>query len=123
MSLAIDCQDSDDAVLTQEEEAAQLALQLDEIKNLAQSVPCENAEEWTFTAYGSKACGGPAGYIAYSLAIDNELFLEMVDAYTQAERNYNEKWGVVSDCSMVVEPTSVTCQNGEPVFEYQSIAN
>ncbi len=35
-----------------------------EIIRLAESVPCTNASEWKFTPMGSKACGGPARYLA-----------------------------------------------------------
>ena len=89
-----------------------------EIVALSESVSCENDSEWTFTAIGSKACGGPIGYIAYASTIDTENFLAKVEAYTAAQKKYNEENGIVSDCSLAKEPTGVVCQDGKPSFEY-----
>lgn len=103
---------------SQEEEARQLEKLLDEIENLASSVTCEDPSEWTFTAYGSKPCGGTVGYIAYAKSINTKEFLKKVEAYTNKQDSFNRKWGIVSDCSAPVQPSGVTCENGLPVFEY-----
>lgn len=89
-----------------------------EFANLAYSSSCTNANNWSFTAYGSKACGGPQGYIAYSNDINTTLFLEKVAEYTKAENQYNIKWGIVSDCAVPPIPTGITCENGFPVLLY-----
>ena len=89
-----------------------------EIENLAYSTNCTNANNWQFAAYGAKACGGPQGYIPYSNKIDTATFLQKIAAYTQAEKDYNYKWGVISDCSIVNPPKSIVCQNGFPVVKY-----
>ncbi len=89
-----------------------------EIYNLSISVPCEDAKDWTFTAYGSKACGGPQGFIPYSNQIDVVNFLNKVDTYTAAENAYNIKWGIISTCDLPQQPTSVACQNGLPILNY-----
>ena len=83
-----------------------------EIENLAYSTNCTNANDWQFAAYGAKACGGPQGYIPYSNKIDTAAFLQKIAAYTQAEKDYNFKWGVISDCSIVNPPKTIECQNG-----------
>lgn len=62
--------------LTQEQEAQNLNKLFTEIESLATNENCNESTEWTFTSYGSKACGGPAGFIAYSKNIDTEFFLE-----------------------------------------------
>lgn len=103
---------------TQQEEAEHLQALLAEIKDMAKSVACEDASIWEFTAYGSKACGGPIGYIAYANTIDNQLFLEKVAAHKAAEDAYNQKWGIASDCMLAAEPSDVTCENGEAVLVY-----
>ena len=89
-----------------------------EIENLAYSANCTNANDWQFAAYGAKACGGPQGYIPYSNKIDTASFLQKIAAYTQAEKDYNFKWGVISDCSIVNPPKTIECQNGFPVVKY-----
>ena len=102
----------------QEQEHQALMERFDEFANLVYSVSCTNANNWSFTAYGSKACGGPQGYIAYSNDIDTTLFLEKVAEYTEAENQYNIKWGIVSDCAITPTPIALICENGVPVLQY-----
>ncbi len=102
----------------QETDHRNLMALFDEEYNLSISVSCEDATDWTFTAYGSKACGGPQGFIAYSKQIDVVNFLEKVDTYTAAENTYNIKWGIISTCDLPQQPTSVECQNGLPILKY-----
>lgn len=115
----VSCDDDDENLITQEAEQQQLDVMLAEIQTLAGSVSCENASEWTFISYGSKACGGPIGYIAYSTTIDTVDFLNKVEVHRQAEDEFNKKWGVASDCSLALEPTGVICENGSPKFIYE----
>jgi hypothetical protein len=89
-----------------------------EIQNLSYSVSCSDANNWLFTSYGSKACGGPQGYIAYSSLIDTVSFLQKIETYTQAEKDFNFKYGVISDCSIPSAPISVECKNGYPILKY-----
>ncbi|ARV15883.1 hypothetical protein [Polaribacter sp. SA4-12] len=89
-----------------------------EIQNLSYSVSCSDSGDWLFTAYGAKACGGPQGFIAYSSLIDTVSFLEKIETYTQAEKDFNLKYGVVSDCSIPTAPISVECQNSYPILKY-----
>lgn len=89
-----------------------------EIEFLANSKECLNSSEWTFTSFGSKACGGPLGYIAYSNNIDTKLFLEKIETHRTLQKKYNEKWGIISNCSIPPKPLSIKCENGKPVLEY-----
>lgn len=86
-----------------------------EIVALSESVPCTNSAEWKFTPMGSKACGGPTQYIAYHQSIETD-FLDLVSQYTQLQAAYNEKYNIVSDCSLLVAPRNVICEGGKPVF-------
>lgn len=86
--------------------------------SLSESETCSDSEDWLFTAYGSKACGGPIGYIAYSKKIDQNYFLGLVDRFTELQAEYNQKTGAVSDCALAVRPTRVTCENRKPKFIY-----
>jgi len=107
-----------DDKLTQDQEAQNLDQMLTEIQNLASSVSCENASDWTFTSFGSKACGGPVSFIAYSTSIDVNLFLKKIKEYQKAQEAFNSKWGIFSDCSFPQQPIRVICQDGNPIFEY-----
>lgn len=99
-------------------EAKQLAELYAEIEKLAEGKPCTDASEWSFTPIGSKPCGGPSGYIAYSTQIDTEHFFNRVALYDMLQKKFNEKWGVSSDCAVVPAPTGVQCVEGKPQFIY-----
>lgn len=103
---------------TQNEELDKLNNLYENIHTLATSKTCEESDDWNFTPNGHKACGGPKEYIAYSSNIDTTLFLELVKEYTSLEKEYNQKWEIVSDCSTPQEPVSVTCKDNVPTFNY-----
>ena len=88
-----------------------------EIIRLAESVPCTNASEWKFTPMGSKACGGPARYIAYHQSVEREI-LDLVDRFTALQKAYNEQNNVVSDCMLVGPPRTVQCEANKAVLVY-----
>jgi hypothetical protein len=105
--------------LTEQEEEHKYLMDLfDEIEALTYTNSCVDAINWTFTAYGSKACGGFQGYIPYSINIDTDAFLNKVEVYTKAEKEFNIKWGIISDCLVVIEPEGVECINGYPSLTY-----
>ena len=84
--------------------------------NLSKEI--NDAHKLSFTAFGAKACGGPQGYLPYSNQIDTNAFLKKVEVYSQSEKEYNLKWGVISDCAIVNPPKSIECQNGYPILKY-----
>ena len=104
--------------LTKKQENQNLIQLFSEIERLANSESCTDSSEWTFTDYGSKVCGGPVGFIAYSRNIDTKIFLKKIDEYKIAQQEFNIKWGIMSDCSTPLEPSRVLCENGSAVFEY-----
>jgi hypothetical protein len=105
-------------ITDQEKDHQKIMLLFDEIATLSYSVSCTNSNNWSFIGYGAKACGGSQGFIAYANQIDTTTFLQKVAKYTQAEKEYNFKWGIISDCSVPNEPESVACKNGFPSFNY-----
>lgn len=109
---------SSDDELSIEEDARRLEALFQEIQSMAESQPCEDASIWTFRDYGSKACGGPVGYIAYPTTIDTGAFLEKIEAHRAAQQAFNEKWDVISDCSFPAQPTGILCRDGLPVLQY-----
>ncbi len=89
-----------------------------QINLLATSENCTNSNDWTFTPVGSKPCGGPMSYIAYSRKIDEKKFLELVQSYTELQADFNKRNGVISDCALVARPIGVTCENSKAVLIY-----
>ncbi|HKO77174.1 MAG TPA: hypothetical protein VJU52_08155 [Flavobacterium sp.] len=91
--------------------------------SMVNSTQCSNPAEWSFTAIGSKSCGGPTGFIPYSLKINVTDFLKKVEDYTKAEDAYNKKWGIISTCDIILPPTRVDCVNGKPTLMYSDLEN
>ncbi len=117
--LLFSCNEVDTVPASSQENDQKVLLELlTEIKSTANSTPCTDATTWKYTAYGNKACGGPQGYLAYPTNIDTTSFLAKVARYTQKERAFNEKWGIVSDCSMTQKPVGIRCNNGSAELIY-----
>jgi len=116
--IGICCSCKQDDEINQEQEAETLNQMFSEIENLASNVSCDDSAEWTFTNFGSKPCGGPVGFIAYSTNIDIDLFLESIEEHRIKQNEFNKKWGLISDCSIPPQPIGVICEDGHPVLEY-----
>lgn len=118
--LSIACKRGDSVEVIEESEPLcyELNLRFEEINSLSNSKTCTDSSIWEYTAYGSKACGGPQGYIAYSTELDVADFLQKVKEYTELEEEYNRKTGIVSTCILPAEPSDVACKSGEPAFLY-----
>ena len=101
-----------------EKEHRSLMILFDEIQNLVYAITCNDTLNWTFTAYGTKACGGPQGYIAYATHMDTVAFLKKIELYTEAEKEFNITWGIISDCGISTQTISVACSNGHPMLTY-----
>ncbi|MGX1024025.1 hypothetical protein [Psychroflexus sp. MBR-150] len=110
------CSNTDDE-LTKNQEAKLLDEMFSEIENLALSQECDDPTEWRITSYGSKACGGPIGYLAYSINIDTVSFLNKIEKHRIAQQAFNEKWDIISDCSVPIQPESVICVDSKPILE------
>ncbi len=114
---SIQC-DDDLPPITQEFQQEELNLLKAEIENLANTSICNDNYECKFIAFGSKPCGGPWDYLAYSTSIDTEQLEMLVENYNQKEDLFNKKWNIASDCSFVTPPTSITCENNTCVPVY-----
>ena len=88
------------------------------LKRMAKANSCDETTKFKFTAYGSKACGGPQGFMPYSSEINEAEFLAKVEQYNQAEKNYNIKYKVVSNCMVEMPPQRVVCVDGKPSLDY-----
>lgn len=119
LSALLACEDKDMRGSKNNDEADLSKLRI-EIEKLSGQSNCDAATQWGITAIGEKACGGPAGYIAYSKKIDVELFLKKVALYNQKQKAFNVKWQVMSDCSLPMQPDGVVCMEGKAKLIYNN---
>lgn len=116
----IGCNDSDDNDTDQDTDAAALQTSLDTINALANQSACGENFTCKFIGLGEKACGGNKSYLLYSTSIDTETLEAMVIAYNKSEKEFNVKWGIISDCSLIMPPTGTSCENGKCVAVYDN---
>jgi hypothetical protein len=109
---------SNDSESSKEQETENLEKMRAEIFLLSASKQCEDPADWDFTAIGSKACGGPTGFIAFSLKLNTTEFLEKVKKYTNSQKEFNIKWGIISTCDLTPSPSSINCVDGKPHLIY-----
>lgn len=104
-------------------EKAQDQLELDKmlqkITAMANSVECNNSNDWNFIALGEKACGGPKGYIAYSKTVIKDGFEDLVKEYNEADIAFNKKYKLISDCMLLLPPSMITCKDGKAELIYK----
>jgi len=108
----------DDSKPTMEDEQKALISSKDFIEDLAATAICNESTECKFIALGSKPCGGPWSYLVYSTSIEVNKLEGMVEDYNKNEAAFNLKWEVISDCSFLLPPTSVICENNKCVAVY-----
>ena len=115
--MATQC-DKDKSPLTYEEERAELDIYKDDIEDLAATSICNDTTECLFVGFGSKPCGGPWTYLVYTNSIDVDQLLLWVNDYNQLEQELNEKWGIISDCSVTPSPLGFECIDNtcNPIF-------
>ncbi len=119
MSLSLmvfQCEDNSRPTMEKEQEALNESKII--IEDIAATAICNESAECKFIALGSKPCGGPWGYLVYSTSIDVTKLEGMVEDYNKNEAAFNLKWGVISDCSFVLPPTSMICENNKCVAVY-----
>ncbi|MDT0606781.1 BPTI/Kunitz domain-containing protein [Croceitalea rosinachiae] len=105
---------SNDDELSQDD----LDVQLLEIRALSEGEVCNDVADWRFVAIGAKACGGPSGYMAYSIKIDTLSFFAKVEEYTSAQKQYNMDNGIISDCAIDPIPVGIQCKDDVAVLIY-----
>jgi hypothetical protein len=116
--MAFQCED--DFNLTMEDEQKTLMTNKKIIEDLAATSVCNENTECKFIAFGSKPCGGPWSYLIYSTSIDTNELESLVEEYNQAQANFNQKWGIVSDCALTLPPSSINCENNSCIPVYQN---
>ena len=99
--------------LGKEDDLAELNNLKEEIELLVDSDICSENSDCDSVAFGSKACGGPKTYLVFSTSINVEMLQQKVATYNALEDAFNKKWGIISDCSVIMPPTSIQCINGK----------
>jgi hypothetical protein len=84
-----------------------------EITALAESSVCNESVQCSYIAFGSKACGGPTSFLLYSTSINVNELTSKVAVFNQMQRDFNQKYGIISDCSIVIPPSSLVCENNK----------
>ncbi|MGE5944275.1 MAG: hypothetical protein ACM31G_08045 [Flavobacteriales bacterium] len=114
--MAYKCDDDSSSLI--EEDKKELASLQKTIQDLANASICSENTECKFIAFGSKACGGPKSYLIYSTSIDVKKLEMLVETYNQKDADFNRKYGVISDCSAVMPPNGLKCENNTCVAIY-----
>lgn len=83
---------------------------LRQIQEAIGDAACDSASQCRTVAIGSKACGGPERYLAWSSArTDGARLAGLVSQYAAARRLDDEKSGLMSTCEQVIDP-GATCR-------------
>lgn len=88
-----------------------------EIEDLINEEHCTDAKDWRISPLGSKACGGPASYIAYPIKLEREI-LPKITEFNRQSSAYNLEYGAMSDCAVTASPTKIVCESGRAVLVY-----
>ena len=84
-----------------------------EINVLVESSVCTDETECAFIAFGTKPCGGPWGYLVYSNSIDTDDLIAKVERFNQMQNTYNLRYNITSDCSVVLPPDALICEDNK----------
>ena len=94
---------------------AQITALEDQAKALVHTDGCASVGQCRTAAVGSRACGGPRYYLVYCAATtDSAALFARLDAVSAAEREYNQRYNVVSTCEFRLPPkvalSGASCQ-------------
>jgi hypothetical protein len=82
---------------------------------------CDTASQCRTLPVGSKACGGPAGFLPWSSKRSNgELLATLAAEQASAEREQNAKSGMMSTCSVEQDP-GASCTAGKCVLQARGL--
>jgi hypothetical protein len=82
---------------------------------------CDNSSQCHSLGVGSKACGGPENYIAWSSKnSDGAQLKALVEQHSAARRADDKRLGMMSTCSIVSDP-GATCRAGTCVVNERSL--
>jgi hypothetical protein len=83
---------------------------MEPIKALIGEAECDHPSQCFAVPVGAKACGGPAGFLAWSSkGTDQKALLAAVQTQAEAQKAENAKSGLASDCRMITQ-MQATCR-------------
>ncbi len=92
-----------------EPESARLAR---EVSALIGPAACTSTAQCRTVPIGAKACGGPAGYLAWSTqGTDAATLTALATRQSEAQKRENESSGMRSNCAMVMDPGAACVAN------------
>jgi hypothetical protein len=111
----IQCSSSNDSknksdIQNDEITQAQLDEKKQEVLDYINSFQC--TDSCNFIAFGSKPCGGPWEYLAFSSSVNLETLQTMVTEYNELQHEFNVQTEAISDCALVMPPNEVNCVSG-----------
>ena len=82
------------------------------VQHVANSnLACATGADCIALPMGSRACGGPTSFVVTSAENPSlEALTQSIDVVTQAERDLNKKFGMMSICSVEMPP-ALGCSN------------
>lgn len=90
----------------QKADRAQIVALENEAKALVDTTGCANSGECRTAPVGSRGCGGPRYYLVYcSKTTDSVALYTKLAAVSDAERQYNTNYKIVSTCEFRMPPT------------------
>jgi hypothetical protein len=104
----------DNVVFTGDQKAdwAQVVALEDQAKALVKAGGCSNASQCRTVPVGSRACGGPRYYLVYcAQTTDSVALYRKLDAVAAAEREYNQRYQLMSTCEFRMPP-NITFSGG-----------
>lgn len=94
------------------DDTASLAQLEREARALVRTTGCVGGSSCRTAPLGWRACGGPRDYVVYCAAsTDTVAMLRKLEELERAEREYNQRTGMVSTCEMRLPP-NVGLQGG-----------
>jgi len=97
----------DKVVFTGDQKAdwGQIVALENQAKAIAKADGCSSASQCRTAPVGSRACGGPRYYIVYcAQSTDSAALFRKLDAVAAAEREYNQRYNLVSTCEFRMPP-------------------
>ena len=86
-----------------------------EIQGMVSDLSCDGNAQCKSVGFGSRPCGGYAGYLVYSTkGVDEKSLVEKAARYYELDKAYNAAMSFASICSLE-EPEEVACMNGRCV--------
>ena len=93
------------------------------IESAIGTAACDNPGQCRTLAVGSKACGGPERYLAYSTKQTDVAQLQALAAEVAAQRRAEDaQAGRMSTCSVTPDP-GATCQAGRCVLQPRGVGD